>query len=131
MTEEPSPKIKKEKKSRIDIFKEAGSSRAVASASWTMLMAVIDGIQNKIDPGDPLDKDIYNLPPEELAEIPSAPGSLEEAIEALKADQEFLLKGDVFTQDAIDMWIDYKTENEINDIKLRPHPHEFYLYYDI
>jgi glutamine synthetase len=96
-----------------------------------MLMAVLDGIQNKIDPGDPLDKNIYNLPPEELAEIPSAPGSLEEAIEALKADQKFLLKGDVFTQDAIDMWIEYKTENEINDIKLRPHPHEFYLYYDI
>ncbi|MDJ0984904.1 MAG: type I glutamate--ammonia ligase [Desulfobacterales bacterium] len=96
-----------------------------------MLMAVIDGIQNKIDPGDPLDKDIYNLPPEELAEIPSAPGSLEEAIDALKADQEFLLKGDVFTQDAIDMWIEYKTENEINDVKLRPHPHEFFLYYDI
>jgi glutamine synthetase len=96
-----------------------------------ILMAVIDGIQNKIDPGDPLDKDIYNLPPEELAEIPSAPGSLDEALEALKADQEFLMKGDVFTQDAIEMWIDYKTENEINDIKLRPHPHEFYLYYDI
>jgi len=96
-----------------------------------ILMAVIDGIQNKIDPGDPLDKDIYNLPPEELAEIPSAPGSLDEALEALKADQEFLLKGDVFTRDAIDMWIDYKTVNEINDVKLRPHPHEFYLYYDI
>jgi glutamine synthetase len=96
-----------------------------------VLMAVLDGIQNKIDPGDPLDKNIYNLPPEELAEIPSAPGSLEEALEALKADQEFLLKGDVFTRDAIDMWIDYKTENEINDVKLRPHPHEFYLYYDI
>jgi len=96
-----------------------------------MLMAVIDGIQNKIDPGDPLDKDIYNLPPEELAEIPSAPGSLDEALEALNADQEFLLKGDVFTRDAIDMWIEYKTENEINDVKLRPHPHEFYLYYDI
>jgi glutamine synthetase len=96
-----------------------------------IVMAVIDGIQNKIDPGDPLDKNIYNLPPEELAEIPSAPGSLDEALEALKADQEFLKKGDVFTQDAIDMWIDYKTENEVNDIKLRPHPHEFYLYYDI
>ena len=96
-----------------------------------ILMAVIDGIQNKIDPGEPLDKDIYNLPPEELAEIPSAPGSLDEAIDSLKEDQEFLLKGDVFTQDAIDMWIEYKTENEINDIKLRPHPHEFYLYYDI
>jgi len=96
-----------------------------------ILMAVIDGIQNKIDPGDPLDKNIYNLPPEELAEIPSAPGSLDEALESLKADQEFLLKGDVFTRDAIDMWIEYKTENEVNDIKLRPHPHEFYLYYDI
>ena len=96
-----------------------------------ILMAVIDGIQNKIDPGDPLDKNIYNLPPEELAEIPSAPGSLDEALEALKADQEFLMKGDVFTQDAIDMWIDYKIENEVNDVKLRPHPHEFYLYYDI
>ncbi|MDJ0817771.1 MAG: type I glutamate--ammonia ligase [Desulfobacterales bacterium] len=96
-----------------------------------MLMAVIDGIQNKIDPGDPLDKDIYNLPPEELAEIPSAPGSLDEAIAALKDDQEFLLQGDVFTKDAIDMWIEYKTENEINDVKLRPHPHEFYLYFDI
>ena len=96
-----------------------------------ILMAVIDGIQNKIDPGDPLDKNIYNLPPEELAEIPSAPGSLDEALQALKADQEFLMKGDVFTQDAIDMWIDYKTENEVNDVKLRPHPHEFYLYYDI
>jgi len=96
-----------------------------------MVMAVIDGIQNKIDPGDPLDKNIYNLPPEELAEIPSAPGSLDEALASLKADQEFLLKGDVFTQDAIDMWIDYKTENEVNDVRLRPHPHEFYLYYDI
>jgi glutamine synthetase len=96
-----------------------------------ILMAVIDGIQNKIDPGDPLDKNIYNLPPEELAEIPSAPGSLDEALESLKADQEFLLKGDVFTRDAIDMWIDYKTANEINEIKLRPHPHEFFLYYDI
>jgi glutamine synthetase len=96
-----------------------------------ILMAVLDGIQNKIDPGDPLDKNIYNLPPEELAEIPSAPGSLEEALEALRADQDFLLKGDVFTQDAIDMWIAYKTENEVNDVKLRPHPHEFFLYYDI
>ncbi|KPJ77799.1 MAG: glutamine synthetase [Deltaproteobacteria bacterium SG8_13] len=96
-----------------------------------MLMAVIDGIQSKIDPGDPLDKDLYSLPPEELADVPSAPGSLEEAFEALKADQEFLLKGDVFTQDVIDMWIEYKTEEEINEVKLRPHPHEFFLYFDI
>ena len=96
-----------------------------------ILMAVIDGIENKIDPGEPLDKDIYNLPPEELAEIPSAPGALEEALSALKEDNGFLLKGDVFTQDVIDMWIEYKMENEVNDVKLRPHPHEFYLYYDI
>jgi glutamine synthetase len=96
-----------------------------------ILMAAIDGIQNRIDPGDPLDKNIYNLPPEELAKVPSAPGSLEEALEALKADSEFLLKGEVFTQDAIDMWIDYKIENEINSVKLRPHPHEFFLYFDI
>ena len=96
-----------------------------------MLMAVIDGIQNKIDPGDPLDKNLYSLPPEELAEVPSAPGSLEEAFEALKEDQEFLLKGDVFTKDAIDMWVEYKTEEEINAVKLRPHPHEFFLYFDI
>jgi glutamine synthetase len=96
-----------------------------------IIMAVVDGIENKIDPGDPLDKNIYNLPPEELAEIGSAPGSLDEALDALKADQDFLLKGDVFTKDAIDMWIDYKTENEVNPVKLRPHPHEFFLYYDI
>ncbi len=96
-----------------------------------MLMAVLDGIENKIDPGEPLDKNIYDLPPEELANIPSAPGSLEEAIEALKEDHEFLMKGDVFTKDAIEMWIDYKMENEVNAVKLRPHPYEFFLYYDI
>jgi len=96
-----------------------------------MLMAVIDGIENKIDPGDPLDKNIYDLPPEELAEIPSAPGSLDEALAALKEDHDFLLKGDVFTEDAIEMWIDYKTDSEVNPVKLRPHPHEFFLYYDI
>ena len=96
-----------------------------------MLMAVIDGIQNKIDPGEPLDKNIYDLPPEELAEVESAPGSLEEALDALKEDHQFLLKGDVFTQDVIDMWIEYKTEKEVNPVKLRPHPHEFFLYFDI
>jgi glutamine synthetase len=95
------------------------------------LMAVLDGIENKIDPGDPLDKDIYGLPPEELAQIPSAPGSLEEALLALVEDSGFLKKGDVFTQDAIDMWISYKTKHEVNPVKLRPHPHEFALYFDI
>jgi len=96
-----------------------------------ILMAVIDGIENKINPGSPLDKNIYNLPPEELAEIPTAPGSLEEALSALKADSAFLLKGDVFTQDVIDMWVEYKMAHEVNDVKLRPHPQEFFLYFDI
>ena len=96
-----------------------------------ILMAAIDGIENKIDPGEPLDKNIYDLPPEELANIPSAPGSLDEALEALKEDHAFLLKGDVFTQDVIDRWIEYKIESEVNAIRLRPHPHEFFLYYDI
>ena len=101
------------------------------TAFAAVLMAVIDGIENKIDPGDPLDKNIYDLPPEEAALVESAPGSLEEALDALKEDHDYLLKGDVFTQDAIDKWIEYKTENEVNAIKLRPHPHEFFLYYDI
>ncbi len=96
-----------------------------------ILMAVLDGIENKIDPGDPLDKNIYDLPPEELAHIPSAPGSLDEALAALKEDHAFLLKGDVFTKDVIDTWIAYKTAHEVNPVRLRPHPHEFYLYYDI
>ena len=96
-----------------------------------VMMAVLDGIENKIDPGDPLDKDIYSLPPEELAEIPSAPGSLEEALIALEEDHAFLTKGDVFTEDVIEKWIDYKIASEVNPVKLRPHPHEFYLYYDI
>ncbi|HDI60918.1 MAG TPA: type I glutamate--ammonia ligase [Desulfobacteraceae bacterium] len=96
-----------------------------------ILMAVLDGIENKIEPGDPLDKNIYDLPPEELATIPSAPGSLEEALGALKEDHAFLLKGDVFTKDVIDTWIAYKTAHEVNPVRLRPHPHEFYLYYDI
>lgn len=96
-----------------------------------MLMAMLDGIQNKIDPGEPLDKDIYGLPPEELANIPSAPGSLDEALKSLEEDHEFLLKGDVFTKDVIDMWVLYKTENEVDPVRLRPHPHEFFLYFDI
>jgi glutamine synthetase len=96
-----------------------------------VLMAAIDGILNKTDPGDPLDKNIYDLPPEELADIPSAPGSLDSALAALAQDHAFLLKGDVFTKDVIDMWTQYKTANEVNPVRLRPHPHEFHLYYDI
>ncbi len=96
-----------------------------------ILMAGLDGIENKIDPGQPLDKDIYGLSPEELATIPSAPGSLEEALKALKADHEFLLKGDVFTADVIEKWIEYKTEAEVNPVRMRPVPLEFALYFDI
>ena len=96
-----------------------------------MLMAVIDGIQNKLDPGDPLDKDIYDLPPEEAAKVPQTPGSLEGALDALEKDHEFLLVGDVFTRDVVDTWINYKRENEVDAIRLRPHPYEFCLYYDI
>ena len=96
-----------------------------------LLMAGLDGIENKIDPGAPIDKDLYDLPPEEAAEIKSTPGSLEDALDALEADHDFLLKGDVFTQDVIDMWLSYKRENEVDAIRLRPHPYEFALYYDI
>ena len=96
-----------------------------------ILMAGLDGVENRIDPGEPLDKNIYGLPPEELANIPSAPGSLEEALANLEADHDFLLKGDVFTPDLIQMWLDYKRKNEVEAIRLRPHPYEFALYYDI
>ncbi|MEO6590397.1 MAG: type I glutamate--ammonia ligase [Pyrinomonadaceae bacterium] len=96
-----------------------------------MLMAGLDGVQNQIDPGEPLDKDIYDLPPEELANVPSLPGSLDEALAALEADHEFLLKGDVFTTEIIDRWIKYKREKEIQPLRMRPHPLEFSMYYDI
>ncbi|HYD48407.1 MAG TPA: type I glutamate--ammonia ligase [Terriglobales bacterium] len=95
-----------------------------------MMMAGLDGIQNKLNPGDPLDKDIYHLTPEELSNVPSMPGSLDEALEHLRNDHAFLLKGDVFTQDLIDTWIEYKMENEVSAMRLRPHPHEFALYFD-
>ncbi len=94
-------------------------------------MAAIDGIQNKINPGEPLDKDIYDLPPEELAKVPKTPGALDEALNALEQNHEFLLRGDVFTEDVIETWISYKRKNEVDAIRLRPHPYEFCLYYDI
>jgi glutamine synthetase len=95
-----------------------------------MLMAALDGIQNKLDPGQPLDRDIYEMTKEELAHTPTTPGSLEEAIAALEKDHEFLLKGNVFTKDLIEAWITWKREKELNPIHLRPHPYEFALYYD-
>jgi len=96
-----------------------------------LLMAGLDGIVNKIDPGEPLEEDIYELPPEEAAKIPQVPSSLEEALDALEEDHEFLLKGDVFTEDLIDTWLSYKRTKEVDPMRLRPHPYEFYLYYDV
>ena len=95
-----------------------------------MLMAGIDGIVNKIDPGDPMEADIYELPPEEMAKMGTVPGSLEQAIDALEQDHEFLLRGDVFTPDLIETWCAYKRTNEIDPMRLRPHPYEFFLYAD-
>jgi glutamine synthetase len=96
-----------------------------------MLMAGLDGIQRRLDPGLPVDADLYELPPEELAKIATVPGSLSEAIDALEADHEFLLKGGVFTEDLIEVWIRYKREAEVDPVRLRPHPWEFALYYDV
>ncbi|MEG4572870.1 type I glutamate--ammonia ligase [Microcoleus sp. N3A4] len=95
-----------------------------------MLCAGIDGIKNQIDPGEPLDVDIYDLSPEELSKIPSTPGSLEGALEALEKDHSFLTETGVFTEDFIETWISYKLDNEVNPMRLRPHPYEFALYYD-
>ncbi|MGH9118275.1 MAG: type I glutamate--ammonia ligase [Acidimicrobiales bacterium] len=96
-----------------------------------MLMAGLDGILNKTEPPDPVDKDLYDLPPEELAKVPQVPGSLDEALDALEGDNDFLKAGGVFTDDLIETWIDYKRVNEVDAIRLRPHPWEFHLYYDI
>ena len=121
----PSPKAK-----RIE-FRPPDPSCNPYLAYPAMMMAGLDGIENKIDPGEALDKDIYDMSPEELKGVPSLPGSLEDALKALEADHEFLLKGDVFTKDVVDLWISYKLANEAQAVAMRPHPYEFSLYYDI
>jgi len=121
----PSPKAK-----RVEFRCPDGSSNPYLVFA-AMLMAMIDGIKNKIRPGEPLDKDIYDLEPEELARVPKTPGALDEALNELEKDHEFLLQGDVFTKDVISTWIWYKREKEVDAIRLRPHPYEFYLYFDI
>ena len=119
----PSPKAK-----RIEVrFPDPTTNGYIAFAA--MLMAGLDGIERRLTPGNPLDKDIYSLTPEELKDVPSMPGSLADAIGNLKKDHEFLLKGDVFTEDLIETWIEWKT-GEIDALRLRPHPYEFHLYYD-
>jgi len=120
----PSPKTK-----RIEVrFPDPSCNGYLACSA--MLMAGLDGIENRIDPGDPLDKDIYALTPEELTDVPSLCGSLEDALDALREDHEFLLKGDVFTEDVIETWINYKMTREVEQMRLRPHPYEFALYFD-
>jgi len=96
-----------------------------------MLMAGLDGIENRIDPGAPIDKNLYDLPPAESKAVKSTPGSLQQALDALEGDQAFLLRGDVFTKDVIETWLSYKRKKEIDAIALRPHPYEFHLYFDI
>jgi glutamine synthetase len=119
-----SPKAK-----RVEVrFPDPSCNPYIAFAAMTM--AGIDGIENKIDPGQPLDKNTYALSPEEAAGIPTMPGALDEALDNLEANHEFLLKGDVFTSDAIETWIAYKREAEVDAVRLRPHPHEFELYFD-
>jgi glutamine synthetase len=121
----PSPKAK-----RLE-FRPPDPSCNPYLAFAAMMMAGLDGIENKINPGNPLDKDIYDLEPEELKQVPSLPGSLDESLRALEDDHKFLLKGDVFSEEFIDLWIEYKRKNEIDPVRMRPHPFEFQLYYDI
>ncbi len=118
------------KTKRIEVrFPDPSCNPYLAFAA--MLMAGLDGIENKIHPGEPLDKDIYELGPEELASVPTMPASLEDALDNLEADNTFLRKGDVFTDDLIETWISYKRTKEVDALRLRPHPHEFFLYFDI
>jgi len=121
----PNPKAK-----RLE-FRVPDPSANPYLAFAAMLMAGLDGIKNKIEPPEPVDKDLYELPPDEARSIPQVPGSLEAVLANLEADQDYLLEGGVFTPDLIETWIDYKRSNEIDALRLRPHPHEFELYYDV
>jgi glutamine synthetase len=121
----PSPKAK-----RIEVrFPDPSCNPYLSFAA--MLMAGLDGIENKIDPGQPIEKDLYEMESKELARVKTMPGSLDEALENLEADHAFLTKNDVFSKDALQTWITYKREKEIDAMRLRPHPYEFFLYFDI
>jgi glutamine synthetase len=120
-----SPKAK-----RVE-FRPPDPSSNCYLAFAAMLMAGLDGVLNKVDPGEPLDKDIYDLSPEEMKAVPSMPSSLEEALGALEDDHGFLLKGDVFSEELLETYIGYKRKNEADAVRLRPHPYEFAMYYDI
>ena len=123
------PVVDSPKGRRIE-YRCPDSGANVYFAFPAMMMAGLDGIQNKIDPGEPMDVNIYDLPPEKLNQIGKMPSSLYESLEALRSDHEFLLKGEVFTKDVIDYWLDWKTEEEVKAIDSRPHPHEFELYFN-
>ena len=121
----PNPKAK-----RIEVrFPDPATNPYYAFAA--MLMAGLDGIENKIDPGHAMEKDLYDLEPHEAAKLKTMPGSLEESLRNLEKDHAFLLKGNVFTQDVVDIWISYKRTKEVDPMRLRPHPYEFFLYYDV
>ena len=121
----PNPKAK-----RIEVrFPDASCNMYLAFSA--MLMAGLDGIQNKIDPGEAMDKNLYDLAPEEAGNIPTLPSSLEGALNSLEADYQFLLKGGVFSEDLIEAWISFKRDNEVDQLRVRPHPHEFFMYYDV
>jgi glutamine synthetase len=121
----PSPKAK-----RIEVrFPDPGANPYLAFSA--MLMAGLDGIENKINPGEPAEKDLYDLEAKEAAKIKTMPGSLDEALSNLEKDHQFLLKGGVFSEDLIEAWIGYKRTKEVDTMRLRPHPYEFFLYYDV
>ncbi|OLB01681.1 MAG: type I glutamate--ammonia ligase [Nitrospirae bacterium] len=121
----PSPKAK-----RIEVrFPDPACNPYLAFAA--MLMAGLDGIENKLDPGEPMDKDLYDLEPREAARIPTMPGSLDDAMKHLEKDHQFLLKGGVFSEDLIETWIAYKRGREVDALRLRPHPYEFFMYFDV
>ena len=120
---------KKPAEKRVE-FRSPDPSANPYLAFAAMLMAGLDGVINKIDPGDPLDADLYELSPEQASRVQQVPGSLEEVLDALEQDSEFLLRGGVFTSDLIETWLDFKRTREVDEVRLRPHPYEFYLYYD-
>jgi glutamine synthetase len=123
-TYSPSPKAK-----RLE-YRPPDPSANIYLACSAMLMAGLDGVQNRIDPGEPMDKNLYELSPAELKKVPQMPGSLTEACDALAKDHEFLLRGDVFTADVVETWIDLKRKEQ-DAVRLRPHPWEFHMYYDV
>ncbi len=124
------PLVSKSPKAKRIEFRTPDVTSNIYLALAAQLMAGLDGIRNKIDPGEPMDKDLYELEPEEKHGLPTVPGSLNEALDNLEADHEFLMQGDVFTQDLLDMYIGLK-RNDVDALRLRPHPYEFNLYYDV